>query len=165
MHQQQQQLQAEILNIQLHIADSEKKQKELHNKITEYDLRHSEQIKNLTAQIEHNCNAIRHSHDWQTEIHWKDYDELCEFINQNFFQLANKLKATGILNEKEIRLCILVFVNCIEVQQMSTILNYAPTAIRNYKQNVAKKFGIRSKDLRDFLIKMALSDYTNDNLT
>lgn len=165
LQQQQLQLQAEILNIQLHIADSEQKQRELHSKITEYNRLRSEQIKNLTNQIENNCNAIRHSHDWQKEIHWKDYDELCEFINQNFFQLANKLKATGILNEKEIRLCILVFLNCIEVQQMSTILNYAITAIRNYKQNVAKKFGIRSKDLRDFLIKMALSDYTNDDLT
>ena len=155
LHQQQQQLQAEILNIQKNIADSEKKQKELHNKITEYDLRHSEQIKNLTAQIEHNCNAIRHSHDWQKEIHWENFDELCNFINKHFALFADKLKATELLDEKEIRLCILVLLDFpfSNNEQADTII-YSRSGFGKFKYRLTQKLGTTAKDLREFLLKM-----------
>lgn len=155
LQQQQLQLQAEILNIQLHIADSEQKQRELHSKITEYNRLRSEQIKNLTAQIEHNCNAIRHSHDWQKEIHWENFDELCNFINKHFALFADKLKATELLDEKEIRLCILVLLDFSfsNNEQADTII-YSRSGFGKFKYRLTQKLGTTAKDLREFLLKM-----------
>lgn len=155
LQQQQLQLQAEILNIQLHIADSEQKQRELHSKITEYNRLRSEQIKNLTNQIENNCNAIRHSHDWQKEIHWENFDELCNFINKHFALFADKLKATELLDEKEIRLCILVLLDFpfSNNEQADTII-YGRSGFGKFKYRLTQKLGTTAKDLREFLLKM-----------
>ena len=108
-------------------------------------------------EIEENCNAIRNSHDWKKEVHWTKYDELCEFINRHFFMLANKLKATGKLDEKEIRLCFLILLDMHKNKELANLLYYGETGIGTFKYRLSKKFNLYSKDLRKFLLDLAVS--------
>ena len=112
----------------------------------------------MLDNIELHCEAIRHSHNWQKEIHWNDFDELCYFINEHFGLLANKLKAVEVLDEKEIRLCILVLLNFpfSNDEQAETII-YSKSGFGKFKYRMTKKLGTTAKDLREFLLKMILS--------
>lgn len=117
--------------------------------------RQSEYKEKMVREIEINCEALRNSHDWQKDICWQDYDMLCEMVNKNFFLLADKLKATRLLNEKEIRFCILIFIGGLQIQEMADVIQYGKSGIRNFKQKIAVKLGTKSANLRQFLIDMA----------
>jgi len=107
-------------------------------------------------EIEQICAAIHHSHDWKKELHWDNFNELCEVINSQFFFLADKLKATCPLDEKEIRLCILVFLDMFTLKEIAALLNYSEKGIRTYKSRINKKVGNNGKDLRFFLVELAI---------
>ena len=104
--------------------------------------------------IEQSCAAIRCALNWQTEINWKDYDGLCEFMDKNFFFFAHKLNEKQVLNEKEIRLCILVLINRFTDNQMADILCYGQNSIRGIKRHTAQKLGTTSANLRAFLLNL-----------
>ena len=78
---------------------------------------------------------------------------MCSIVNQQFFLFASKLKGTNILNETEIRLCILVLIGLTR-QEMSTTLPYALSSVGKLKDNTAKKLGTTGKNLREHLINM-----------
>ena len=71
--------------------------------------------------------------------------------------LANKLSCTHALNEKEIRLCILVFLGYYTDKQMADILCYSDKSIRAIKRNTALKLGTTSANLHRFLVEMVLN--------
>ena len=75
-------------------------------------------------------------------------------VNKQFFLLADKLKAKGTLNEKELRLCVLVLMDCFDSKQLATLLHYGESGVRNYKQHTANKLGTNSRELREQLIRM-----------
>ena len=107
-------------------------------------------------QIEAVCKLLRNSNNLLNDISWRDYDKLCEFTNQHFYLLADKLKSTQILNEKEIRLAILVLIGTISDKQMARYLYYSDNTIRSTKRNVALKLGTTSANLRSWLIQKAI---------
>lgn len=112
----------------------------------------------LLDNIESQCNAIRHSHDWQKEIHWKNFDELCCFINEHFVLFADKLKATESLDEKEIRLCILILLDFpISNDEQAETIIYSKTGFGKFKYRMTQKLGTTAKELREFLLKIIVS--------
>ena len=106
-------------------------------------------------QIEDNCKVLANSDNIMDSLQWKDYDKLCECINTHFFLLADKLKAEGCLNEKEIRLCVLVLIGSLSDKKMADILYYSYNTIRSTKRTLAMKLGTTSANLRAFLIEKA----------
>ena len=106
--------------------------------------------------IEQACSAIRNNNKWKDEINWKDYDSLCEFVDTHFFFFAHKLKELKSLNEKEIRLSILVLLGGFSDKQMADILCYSENSIRSIKRNTAQKLGTSSAKFRPFLIEMLI---------
>ncbi len=117
--------------------------------------KHSAYCEEIVREIENNCMAIRQSKDWKQELHWKDYNAFCETVDHYFMLLATKLKATNKLEEKEIRLCILVMLEMDNITIAKTI-NYAPNGVGKYKYRIAQKLGTKIKDMRQFLIEMAI---------
>ena len=111
--------------------------------------------------VENNCKALRYSKDWKADLCWDDFSQMCDKINAHFFLLANKLRSAGELHEKEIRLCVLVLLDRFDSRQMAELLFYAESGIRNYKQKVAQKLGTTSKNLRQFLVDLAVSGTIN----
>lgn len=106
-------------------------------------------------RIQENCDILANSDSIMDSLQWKNYDKFCECINIHFFLLADKLKATDRLNEKEIRLCVLVLIGSFTDKQMANILYYSYNSIRSTKRTLANKLGTTSANLRSFLIEKA----------
>lgn len=104
------------------------------------------------------CALMQQSTNILSDLCWNNYDKMCEIVNQNFLMLANKLKAKHLLNDKEIRLCVLVLIGNFSSKQMADILCYGEKSIRSIKRNTAVKLGTNSSNLRDFLLQMAAED-------
>ena len=113
-------------------------------------------IQSRTKQIEEQCRVLRKSNDMLKDLHWKNTGELYEIANTLFYQIINKLKTYDKINEKEIRLCILVLIGGKTNKEMAEILYYGDNSIRGMKKYVAQKLGVSSAKLRDFLIKKAI---------
>ncbi len=114
---------------------------------------HTLRREKMRQELEFARLSICNAHDWQKELHWKNYDEMCEILNAHFLFFADKLKATTALDEKEIRLCVLVFLDMFTLKQIADILSYSETGIRTYKSRVNEKFGNKGHDLRNFLLE------------
>lgn len=111
------------------------------------------------THIEKTCTMLRQSDHLQSDLQWQDYELLCDVVNKNFYMLASKLKATKLLNEREIRMCILVLIGGFKGKQLAEWLYYAESGIRNLKNHTARKLGTNSTNLREFLIEMAIDGY------
>ena len=132
--------------------------KELHEHIKK---EYTEYKDNLLTQIEQNYAVLTQSPNIFTDIHWKDYNALCQIINDNFGMLAAKLQGIYHLSEKEIRLCILVLLEITNSKLMAEKLYYSESGIRNFKNRTAKKLGTNSVKMRNALLKLAISEYSN----
>lgn len=121
----------------------------------EAEERQAMQYRERLRQIQENCDVLACSDNMIDSIQWKNYENFCEFINAHFFLLADKLKATGCLNEKEIRLCVLVLIGSLSDKQMANILYYSYKSIRSTKRTLAIKLGTTSANLRPFLMEKA----------
>ncbi len=119
-------------------------------------MRHQTAVENF----EHHCALLRDAPDLARELAWNDYNRMCEIVNGQLFFLAGKLKQTGVLNEKEVRLCILVAIN-VSYKQMADLLPYALTGISKFKYSTAQKLNVSVKGLRRKLVRLAVEDYEN----
>ena len=116
----------------------------------------AEHQKRVAAEIEIFCQSITDASSLKTTLCWNDFDKMCAIVNNRMFGLADKLKALGVLNEREIRLCILVVIGKFRDKEMADILFYGENSFRAMKSMVAKKLGTTGKNLLDFLLKMAI---------
>lgn len=110
----------------------------------------------IVQDIEATCELIRQYDDWDKELHWKVYKELCDFTNNHFYLLAQKLQSVYQLDEKEVRLCVLVLLDKFNNDALAKILHYGK-GIRTYKSRLNAKLGNKGNDLRTKLIQIAFS--------
>ena len=106
-------------------------------------------------QLEQNCRIFSSSKNISKDMHWKDYGEMCKIIDDHFFLLATKLNQLQILNEQEVRLCIMVLLNFSRIR-IAEELPYSLNGVGKLKYRVAQKLGTDSKNLRSFVISMAI---------
>ena len=111
--------------------------------------------KQLKLEIDANCAALVASKNFYKDFCWRNFEDMCDRANRLFMMLANKLKQKNTLSETEIRLCMLVIIG-FNRNEISSILPYAKNSIGKLKNTTAKKLGTNGKELRDFLIKMAI---------
>lgn len=109
------------------------------------------------AEIERYAEILRDSRTLLTDISWNDYSQLCNFINQRFYLIIDKLQSMTSLTENEVRLCVLVLIR-IPQKQMADMLNYSPSSIGRIKDNTAHKFGIKGGQLRQFMIDLIVKE-------
>lgn len=109
----------------------------------------------LMDQFRHNCQILNSPEAIRENLAWNDYAKLCTIADSHFSFITSKLKRTNLLNDKEIRLCILVLIGTLNSKQMADLLYYGESGIRNFKSHTASKLGTNGKDLQEFLIKMA----------
>ena len=121
---------------------------------------HKDYTGTLIAQIEQNCIIFSQAEDFPNNICWKDFSAMSKIINENFGMLILKLQNIYHLQEKEIRLCILVLLAKYNGKQIAKLLFYAESGVRNFKSRVANKLGTNSAELHDFLINLAINEYS-----
>ena len=110
----------------------------------------------IFQDIETTCELLRQYDNWDKELRWKDYKELCDFTNHHFYLLAHKLQSVYQLDEKEVRLCVLVLLDKFNNDSLAKILHYGK-GIRTYKSRLNAKLGNKGNDLRTKLIQIAVS--------
>ena len=135
-----------------------KDKKQIQQTLLNTEEKHSLYVEQHTRDIEQGCKAIRSSENWQEEIYWRNFEKLCSYMDKHFFYLAHKLRNLNILNEKEIRLCIMVFIGGFSDKHMADVLCYGDKSIRTIKRNVSLKIGTTSANLRHFLIDLAIGN-------
>lgn len=123
---------------------------------------HTDYTCKLVAQLEQNCHFFAEADDFPNNLYWKDFEAFCNLINNNFGILATKLQKKYHLSEKEVRLCVLVLIGDLSGKQLADILCYAESGIRNFKNRTAQKLGTNSIELRNILLKIAISEYSGD---
>ena len=122
---------------------------------------HSDYKKIRMSEIENNCAAITAAETFPKNIHWNNYSKMCKTVDDNFYMLTSKLRKKYVLNETEVRLCVLVLLN-MGRNQISDILPYASNGVGKLKYRVAQKLGIDSKNLREYLISMLINNIAKD---
>ena len=80
---------------------------------------------------------------------------MCKIIDSHFYLLASKLRNLHVLNETEIRLCVLVLIG-LNRAQIADILPYALSSVGKLKDHTAKSLGTTGKNLHEFLLNLAL---------
>ena len=113
----------------------------------------AERRKMIEQEVNTNLIALQRADDWRKSLGWYNDELFCEITNKQFFMLADKLKARS-LNDKEIRLCMLVLMDYFDSKQTAKLLNYAESGVRNFKQHTANKLGTTSRELREHLIRI-----------
>jgi len=111
--------------------------------------------KKVADEIELFGRSITDVSALKTALWWDDFDKMCEVVNNRMFGLADKLKARNSLNEKEIRLCVLVVIGTFHDKEMAEILRYGDNSIRSIKRHVANKLGTSARNLRNYLFELA----------
>lgn len=107
--------------------------------------------KQIEDEINSRCAMLRTTESIKKALAWKNYKKMCRIVDQRFYFLASKLRDNHLLNETEVRLCILTLLDC-EYDQIAEFLYHAPTSIGTMKTRVAKKLGTTAKNLRQYLI-------------
>ncbi len=141
--------------ISWYISRKRKKHELLSQQIDDLETGYADLRKNRTTQIEHICATLRSSDSLSEDLNWKNFNQLCIFVNEHFYLLASKLQQKKILNETEIRLCVLVLIGLTR-SDIANILPYALNSVGKLKDHTAKKLGTTGKNLHDFLLQMAV---------
>ena len=113
---------------------------------------YSNNYNQIKEDIDHKCALLQDSEKIRRTLVWKNYHTMCTIVDKQFYMLASKLQSKQLLNETEIRLCILMLLDC-GYDQMAELLYYAPNGIGKLKLRVAKKLGTSAKGLRSYLIE------------
>ncbi len=141
----------------IYVHKKKKRHQLLSQQIEDLESKNQDTLSQRRKQIEAKCMILANSSNIKETLCWNDFEMLCKNVDTHFYMLAEKLRQKHILNEQEIRLCILVLLN-ISRNQIAEILLYAPNGIGKFKYRVAQKFQVEGKNLRNYLICLAIDE-------
>lgn len=129
------------------------------------------EIAKITAKLEKdkeykidiiNKKAEKHHKELSQNIIYGNItdENVKDFINQNFFLLADKLENYQKLNITEIKMCYLCLIGCTQ-QECADILFRSVKSIGSLKKRAAKKLNTTSSELRNFLIYLICNEETS----
>jgi hypothetical protein len=117
----------------------------------QYTLRQEKAMK----EMEEFCHSITTDNIHKT-LSWKNFDQMCNIVNQRMFGLVDKLKSRGITSEPELRLCVLVAVGRFNNKEMAALVPYGYDSLKTTKSTLANRLGVSGRKMRDFLLHLAL---------
>ena len=115
--------------------------------------RYQTERQRIEAEIEEKCALLKNDDSLTKTLAWNDFEAMCHIVDRQFYLLASKLRNLHVLNDTEIRLCVLVLLD-LNRKQISQILPYALNSVGKLKDHTAKVLGSTGKNLRNFLLKM-----------
>ncbi|MBE6324973.1 MAG: hypothetical protein E7074_08390 [Bacteroidales bacterium] len=114
---------------------------------------HSEYLEQMKQDVQQLCKNILSSTDPQAVLSWNDYNQMCKYVNTNFFGLAYKLEGLGLV-EHEVRFCMLVVLK-LSQKEMAEWMRMGYSSIGGKKRDLSKKLRKSSSSLYDFLLLLA----------
>ena len=104
-------------------------------------------------QLEDTCRTLCTYSNLEHEIHWNDYQTMCDFIDLKFDHIITKLQTITTLKELDVRLCVLVLIG-LPSKAIAEMMHYSPKSIGRIKENVANKLGIHGSQLRGYMLQI-----------
>ena len=145
------------IGIFIYVRRKQKRHQLLSQQIEDLEHQNKDSMSLRRTQIENTCALLASSPNLAETLYWKDFDQLCLLIDKQLNMFATKLRRKQVLNETEMRLCILVLLN-LSRNDIATTLPYALNSIGKLKDQTAKKLGTTGKNLHDFLLKLAVEN-------
>ena len=121
---------------------------------------HTEYENSIVTQIEQTCAVLCNSKHLKEDLCWSNFDQMCDIVNKQLYFIAKKLQTTYSLNDKEVRLCVLILIGISNSKQLADMLCYGESGIRNFKNRTARKLSTNSIELRNKLLKIAIGEYS-----
>ncbi len=116
---------------------------------------YTDKQKAIEQDVLNKCALLRANNSLTTTLAWSDYDKMCRIVDTEFYMFATKLRNLHVLNETEIRLCVLVLIG-LNRSDISETLPYSLSGVGKLKDQSAKKLGTSGKELQKFLLKMVV---------
>ena len=138
------------------VAKAQEEHRNLSNQNTQLEQSLTQHQKKALAEIEVFCAAIQNRFDLNEKLCWKDFSKMCSIVNQRMFGFVDKLNKILVLNEKEMRLCVLVVIGNFNNNEMADIICYDPHSLRSIKSKIAGQLGISGKNMHSYLLKLAI---------
>jgi hypothetical protein len=143
----------ELLAQKLHALKTETSS--IQEKHEELSQRYLTEQQRITSEVMEKCVLLGNEDQLKNVLAWNDFETMCHNIDQHFYLFATKLRSKHVLNETEIRLCILVLLD-MNRMVISKNLPYALNSVGKLKDHTAKLLGTTGKNLRSFLLKMVI---------
>ena len=121
---------------------------------------HTEYENSIVTQIEQTCAVLCNSKHLKEDLCWSNFDQMCDIVNKQLYFIAKKLQTTYSLNDKEVRLCVLILIGISNSKQLADMLCYGESGIRNFKNRTARKLSTNSIELRNKLLKITIGEYS-----
>ena len=115
----------------------------------------------LIQEIENKCKVLRDTSNLKEQLHWRQYEEMCRFIDQQFYLLTGKLKQQEQFNERDIRLCVLVLID-LSHTDIANLMYVEEGSVGKLKERTAKKLHTTRKNMRQTLLKLVLGNSLDD---
>ena len=112
-------------------------------------------------EIENKCKVLRDTSNLKEQLHWRQYEEMCRFIDQQFYLLTGKLKQQEQFNERDIRLCVLVLID-LSHTGIANLMYVEEGSVGKLKERTAKKLHTTRKNMRQTLLKLVLGNSLDD---
>ena len=127
----------------------------LSQRIEDLENKNEKRTEEMLTLINEHCRILRSSPNLKEDLCWKDFDKMCGIIDKQFNGLATKLLDKHVINETSVRLCILTLIG-VDRKTISNILPYALNSVGKLKDETAKSLGTTGKNLRQYLINLAI---------
>ena len=138
------------------VAKAQEKHRNLAEQNIQLEQALTQHQKKALTEIEVFCATIQNRSDLNEKLCWKDFDRMCSIANQRMFGLVDKLNTILVLNEKEMRLCVLIVIGNFSNDEMADLICYAPHSLRSIKSKIAGVLGISGKNMHTYLLKLAI---------
>ncbi len=80
-------------------------------------------------------------------------------IDQYFYLFASKLQQVPSINERDVRLCVLILID-LSHAQIAQLMYVEENSVGKLKERAAKKLHTSRKNMRQTLLNVILGDYS-----
>ena len=111
----------------------------------------------LCCEIENRCKLLHNSEDFKNQLYWRQYNNMCQFIDGQFYMFTSKLKQVWNIKERDVRLCVLVLLN-FSYTEIAKWMYVEEGSVGKLKERTAKKLQTNRKDMRQTLLKIVIGE-------
>ena len=116
----------------------------------------------LCQEIENRCKLLRADPELKETLHWRQYNEMCQVIDSQFYMFASKLRQLPEIKDRDVQLCVLVLLD-FNHAEIAKWMYVEEGSVGKLKERTAKKFLTSRKNMRQTLLKIVIGDDFENN--
>lgn len=142
-----------LTNIQNQNNTLQREQEEKRQNVHDLSRKQLHIEKNIHIQLRKNIAVLSQDTEWLKKMCKVSEKEMNIMVNTQLLSIADILYKKYRLNDREIRFCVLVLFGY-DRKQIAEHLSYSPKSIGKTKNIIARKIGINSGEMQDYLFSL-----------